>query len=151
MSDYIERLTDAISGERADWFRVEVDPRDIAAALAARPDSPTLDVERLEKNYKSLRVAAQRVLDDWNRVGAQGDGYRALRAALAAEADRAETRTIAARIERDARFRDALDALDLATLWLHRTMDLPHRDSQQAASWERKARSGRAALREQER
>ena len=54
---------------------------------------------------------------------------------------------IAARIERDARFRDALDALDLATLWLHRTMDLPHRDSQQAASWERKARSGRVALR----
>ena len=27
------RLRDAIAGERADWHRVEVDPRDIAAVL----------------------------------------------------------------------------------------------------------------------
>ena len=51
------------------------------------------------------------------------------------------------RIERDARFQDALDALDMATLWLHRTSDLPHMPSHQADSWERKARSGRVALR----
>lgn len=50
-------------------------------------------------------------------------------------------------IERDARFQDALDALDMATLWLHRTFDLPHMPSDQADSWERKARSGRVALR----
>lgn len=30
----------------------------------------------------ALREAAKRVLDDWNHIGAQGDGYRALRAAL---------------------------------------------------------------------
>jgi hypothetical protein len=51
-----------------------------------------------------------------------------------------------AAIEQDARFQDALDALDLATLWLHRTCDLPHMPSHQADSWERKARSGRVAL-----
>ena len=45
-----------------------------------------------------------------------------------------------------ARLQDALDALDLATLWLHRTADLPHMPSHQADSWERKARSGRVAL-----
>lgn len=49
-------------------------------------------------------------------------------------------------IERTARFQDALDALNIATLWLHRTLDLPHMPSHQAESWERKARSGRVAL-----
>lgn len=65
--------------------------------------------------------------------------------ALAARPD-SPTLDERARVERDARLRDARDALDMAALWLHRTFDLPARDSQQAESWERKARSGRAAL-----
>lgn len=56
--------------------------QDVAAARAPSPDAPGPEV-----NSQSLRVAAQRVLDDWNRIGAQGDGYRALRAALAASGD----------------------------------------------------------------
>lgn len=52
-----------------------------------------------------------------------------------------------AALEQNARLQDALDALDMATLWLHRTADFPHMPSHQAESWERKARSGRVALR----
>lgn len=70
-----------------------------------------------------------------------------VRAALAAHrVEPAPTLDERARVERDARLRDARDALDMAALWLHRTFDLPARDSQQAESWERKARSGRVAL-----
>ena len=36
-----ERLRDAISGERGEWHRVDVDPRDIAALLAARVAAPS--------------------------------------------------------------------------------------------------------------
>jgi hypothetical protein len=51
-----------------------------------------------------------------------------------------------AQIERDARFRDALDALMLATLWINRTADFPPVDDQRAESWLRKARSGIVGL-----
>ena len=53
-------------------------------APADPPDHPD-DAPGPEANSQSLRVAAQRVLDDWNRIGAQADGYRALRAALASQ------------------------------------------------------------------
>lgn len=49
-------------------------------------------------------------------------------------------------IEHRARMQDALEALDMATLWLHRTFDFPPMPSQQAESWERKARSGRVGI-----
>lgn len=86
------------------------------------------------------------VYTDWD----EWDEYvrlDAVRAALAAHrVEPAPTLDERARVERDARLRDARDALDMAALWLHRTFDLPARDSQQAESWERKARSGRVAL-----
>ena len=65
----------------------------VSRDFPAVTETAGLDAERLNKNYQDLRVAAQQVLDDWNRVGAQSDGYRALRAALAALAAPAVTET----------------------------------------------------------
>ena len=58
------------------------------------------------------------------------------------EQERAERQ----RIERDARLRDALDALMTATLWVNRTADFPGPEDQKAESWRRKARSGIVGL-----
>ena len=45
-----ERLTDAISGERQHWHRVEADPRDIASLLSVpAPTLPALDAETLAR------------------------------------------------------------------------------------------------------
>ena len=75
-------------------------------------------------------------------LGLMQDAFDAL-PSLAALAPADPTADPRADIEHRARMQDALDALMQATLWVHRTVDMPR----EPKSWDSKARSGIVGLR----
>ena len=57
------RLLDAISGERIDWHRVEVDPRDVAAVLEARASLQAAIDDLIETQAREMAPLLIRVAE----------------------------------------------------------------------------------------